>query len=120
MENSKKKKKEEKEVVERQHCNTWGYRNPDEVVQDILGGIHESLLRGYYVFAYRSNEGEIKRLIVSRTGQDEGMYGMVTSGWTCIFPSVTRDGLLSLVVPDLVSKKVNKDIIEDFKYYILQ
>ena len=104
-------------VPEAEHYNVWGYSSPDEVAADISGGIHASLLSGYFVFAYRGT-GDLKRLVVTQTGPDTWMYGEVTTGWTALVPKASREALLGLVVPDLESRHVPTNIIDDFKYYI--
>lgn len=125
MENTKGKTRKKstattvEEPVRTEHYNTWGYQDSNEVAAEIMNGIHSSLLQGYYVFAYRGT-GDIRRLVVTRRDQDTWMYGMITTGWTCLVPRISREGLLAAVVPDLESKKVGKDIIEDFKYWIEQ
>lgn len=113
------KSKKVQETPDRQHYNVWGYSGIPEVAEDIQGGIHSSLLEGYYVFGYRGR-GDILRLVITRRDQDTWMYGMVTTGWTCLIPRTTKENLLSMVIPDLEAKKINKDIIEDLKFYVEQ
>lgn len=101
------------------HRNVWGYRDTDEVAFDIVGGIHESLLSGYFVFALKSS-GYLRRLVVTRKSEDTWMYGIVTPGWSGIVPKISREGLAEMLVPELEDSKLKKEIIEDFKYYISQ
>lgn len=102
-----------------QHRNVWGYRDTDEVAYDIIGGIHESLLSGYFVFAIRTG-GNIRRLVVTRKAEDIWMYGIVTPGWSGLIPKISREGLAEMLVPEMENSKLDKEIIEDFKYYISQ
>ena len=101
------------------HRNVWGYRDTDEVAFDIVGGIHESLLSGYFVFALKSS-GYLRRLVVTRKSEDTWMYGIVTPGWSGIIPKISREGLAEMLIPELEDSKLKKEIIEDFKYYISQ
>lgn len=116
-----KKKSETKspEEITPVHYNIYGYRDTTDVANDISGGIHSSLLSGYFVFAYRGS-GDLRRLVVTRIAQDTWMYGIVTSGWTCLMPKINREGLLEMCVSEMETRKISNNIIDDFKYFISQ
>jgi len=121
MANSKKQKTQEAPPPEREHCNIWGYPDLSAVAADISGGIHSGLLAGYFVFAYRSGgSGNIKRLVVTRSGPDTWMYGIVTQGWTGYIPKIPKEGLYGLLLDDMKADKIKPEIIEDFKYFVEQ
>ncbi len=111
------KKEDSKKKKDPEHFNIYGYGSVDEVASEIAGSIHCTLLSGAFVFAYRGT-GDLKRLVVTRTGDDTWMYGIVTTGWTGLVPKASKAELIDLVLPELVSKKTDKRVIEDFKYYI--
>jgi len=123
MEKSKKKSKTPSKsastVTPVEHYNIYGYQDASEVAVDISGGIHNSLLSGYFVFAYRGS-GDLRRIVVTRTGQDTWMYGIVTSGWTALVPKINRDGLLEMCVSEMELRKISNNIIDDFKYFVSQ
>lgn len=116
MAKSKKKTTESTSAV---HYNIYGYQDTTEVASDISGSIHDSLLSGYFVFAYRGS-GDLRRLVVTRTSQDTWMYGIITSGWTCLVPKISREGLLTMVTDELETRKIPNNIIDDFKYFVSQ
>jgi hypothetical protein len=101
------------------HYNIYGYQDTTDVANDISGSIHSSLLSGYFVFAYRGS-GELRRLVVTRIAQDTWMYGMITPGWTCLVPKISREGLLEMCVTEMETRKVPTNIIDDFKYFVSQ
>ena len=101
------------------HYNIYGYQDATEVAAEISGRIHSSLLSGYFVFAYRSS-GDLRRVVVTRTSQDTWMYGIVTTGWTCLVPKISREGLLTMVGDEMETRKIPNNIIDDFKYFASQ
>ena len=101
------------------HYNIYGYLNTDEVASDISGSIHSSLLSGYFIFAYRGS-GDLRRIVVTRATKDIWMYGIVTSGWTCLVPKISREGLIEMCVSEMETRKIPINIIDDFKYFISQ
>ena len=119
MAKSKKKPETKQTQPEVPHYNIYGYQDANEVAAEISGSIHNSLLSGYFVFAYRSS-GDLRRLVVTRTAQDTWMYGIVTPGWTALIPKISREGLLTMVTDEMETRKVPNNIIDDFKYFVLQ
>ena len=101
------------------HYNIYGYLDATEVANDISGSIHNLLLSGYFIFAYRGS-GDLRRLVVTRTAQDTWMYGIITPGWTCLVPKISREGLLEMCVTEMEIRKIPINIIDDFKYFVSQ
>ena len=101
------------------HYNIYGYLDATEVANDISGSIHSLLLSGYFIFAYRGS-GDLRRLVVTRTAQDTWMYGIITPGWTCLVPKISREGLLEMCVSEMEIRKIPINIIDDFKYFVSQ
>ena len=121
MAKSKKKPEISKQTTSEatKHYNIYGYQDADEVALDISSGIHSSLLKGYFVFAYRGS-GDLRRLVVTRTGQDTWMYGIITPGWTELVSRINQEGLLEMCVSKMETCKIPINIIDDFKYFISQ
>lgn len=104
---------EEKVVLK----NCWGWSNIEQAAQDVFYSVHSSLLSGSYVFGYR-NTGQtnspLLQAVVVRFDKDIFGLGVITQGYTYLFPRIPLRYLESEFVEDLKKWKVEKEIIETF------
>lgn len=111
----------------------WGWDTTMEVARSIWGSIHDTLLHGDLVFAYRPLSDKGNRLIqlvivhnfhIDSSGlQDIKVYddygvGYITSGYTALLPHVPLRYLKDEMSGYLEEWKINKEILNTYKAII--
>lgn len=114
------------QIKEDQVIVGWGDAN--EVASSIWSSIHNSLLSGKLVFAYKPyKESELTQLVVVRNLKNDTYgrvmdkdyaVGMMTSGFSMLLPHVPLEYLENDLVNDMNKYKVDKETIETFKKFI--
>lgn len=101
-----------------QVCGAW--KNADEVASDIWCSIHNSLLEGQLVFAYKSTTPgtDLTQLVVVKNQDETFGVGLMTSGHTELLPRVPFKYLENNVRTDLKNYKVPKSVIDNYNYMI--
>lgn len=121
----------EEELRQIQQMRVFGFESSMQVARELMGSIHENLLRGDLVFAYRSNSSSNKTplfqvVVVNdlRQGTDGNIYStdkfsisIITSGYTAYLPHMPIE-YLGEVEKDLVEGKAEQKIIENFKLIV--
>lgn len=105
--------KELKEIV-------IGWKNSSQVAEDIWGSIHQSLLSGKLVFAYRSNESSSNLLQIIIVINSNGTYsiGLITTGYSVLLPDMPKDYLSDVLLNDLKKFKIDKEILKIYEQII--
>ena len=118
----------EEELNKIKGMRIFGYEDSMQVARSIMGNIHENLLRGDLIFAYRStttsNKSPLFQVVVVndlKYGNDGRPYptslfsvSLITAGYSAYIPHMPVD-YLDEVVGDLEEGKADKKIIENFK-----
>ena len=121
-------KPSEEELNRIKGMRIFGYEDSMQVARSIMGSIHESLLHGDLIFAYRStatsNKSPLFQVVVVndlKYGEDGRTYptllfsvSLITAGYSAYIPHMPVD-YLDEVVGDLEEGKADKKIIENFK-----
>ena len=121
-------KPSEEELNRIKGMRIFGYEDSMQVARSIMGSIHENLLRGDLIFAYRStatsNKSPLFQVVVVndlKYGNDGRTYptklfsvSLITAGYSAYIPHMPVD-YLDEVVGDLEEGKADKKIIENFK-----
>ena len=111
-----------------QHMRIFGFNDSMQVAKILMGSIHENLLRGDLIFAYRStamsNKTSLYQVVVVnelKYGEDGIIYptplfsiSMINAGYTAYIPHMPVDYLDEVLV-DLEEGKVDKKVIDSFK-----
>lgn len=121
---------EEKTMPEEkiQHMRIFGFDDSMQVAKILMGSIHENLLRGDLIFAYRSTAMSNKTSLYQVVVVNELKYGgdgiiyptslfsisMINAGYTAYIPHMPVDYLDEVIV-DLEEGKVDKKVIDSFK-----
>ena len=103
----------------------FGWKDSNEVANDVYDSVHSSLLGGYLLFGYKGS-GELSRVIVvtdidpitRNVIGNSYSVGTITKGYTALIPHVPIDYLEKEVLLDLKNYKVDKKIIESFEKLI--
>jgi hypothetical protein len=139
MEKTKKTKKitpaetkvTEEEVQKIQQMRVFGFEDSMQVARGLMGSIHENLLHGDLIFAYRStattNKTPLFQVVVVNDlnyRNDGQVYptslfsvSLITTGYSAYIPHMPVD-YLDEVVGDLEEGKADKKIIENFKIIV--
>ena len=115
------------------YCQTvyGGWNNVDECASAVWSSIHSSLLEGELIFAYKSTSGKselqqfvlVKNLLGKkadeygnlRTYEKTGYsLGMITSGFSVLYPYIPEKYLLDTGLEDLKKYKVPADVIKAY------
>lgn len=105
----------------------WGWENAMSVANDLWASIHNSLLSGDLVFAYKETKGnsEFSQIVIVQnknlnpmTGEYDFGVGIVTTGYTSLLPHVPYAYLEDIILEDLKKYKVDKSILEIYKQII--
>ena len=121
-------KPSEEELNRIKGMRIFGYEDSMQVARGLMGSIHENLLRGDLIFAYRStatsNKSPLFQVVVVndlKYGNDGRTYptklfsvSLITAGYSAYIPHMPVD-YLDEVVGDLEEGKADKKIIENFK-----
>ena len=127
---------EEKEKMEEnndvQYYQTvYGWNNIDECASAVWSSIHSSLLDGELIFAYKSTSGksELQQFVLVKNlvGKSSDVYGniqnykktgyalgMITSGFSVLYPYLPEKYLLETGLDDLKKYKVPADVIKAY------
>jgi hypothetical protein len=109
----------------------YGFEDSMSVARSLMGSIHENLLKGDLIFAYRStsssNKTPLCQIVVVNELREENTGGMfrlvptnlfsvsiITSGYTAYIPHMPI-GYLDEITAELENGKAEKKIIETFK-----
>ena len=101
----------------------YGWPSVDKAAEEIYCGLHSSLLSGYPLFLYKelntTKSTLVQVVVVKNLGEDVSDYGVgiITSGYTMLYPHIGYDYLVRLT-DDLLAWKVDKKIIETYKEII--
>lgn len=101
----------------------FGWGDVEKAAADIYCSLHRSLLEGTPLFLYKNtnSKSDLGQVVVVRNIDYENKrftdYGMgiITSGYTMLYPHVGKEYLSTELVSDLEKWKVDKKIIETFK-----
>lgn len=121
-------KPSEEELNRIKGMRIFGYEDSMQVARGLMGSIHENLLHGDLIFAYRStatsNKSPLFQVVVVndlKYGNDGRTYptklfsvSLITAGYSAYIPHMPVD-YLDEVVGDLEEGKADKKIIENFK-----
>ena len=124
-------KPSEEELNRIKGMRIFGYEDSMQVARSIMGSIHENLLHGDLIFAYRStatsNKSPLFQVVVVndlKYGNDGRTYStklfsvsLITAGYSAYIPHIPVD-YLDDVVGDLEEGKADKKIIENFKLIV--
>jgi len=124
-------KPSEEELNRIKGMRIFGYEDSMQVARSIMGSIHENLLHGDLIFAYRStatsNKSPLFQVVVVndlKYGNDGRTYptklfsvSLITAGYSAYIPHMPVD-YLDEVVGDLEEGKADKKIIENFKLIV--
>jgi hypothetical protein len=124
-------KPSEEELNRIKGMRIFGYEDSMQVARSIMGSIHENLLHGDLIFAYRStatsNKSPLFQVVVVndlKYGNDGRTYptklfsvSLITAGYSAYIPHMPVD-YLDEVVGDLEEGKADKKIIENFKIIV--
>lgn len=131
LENNKEAPEEKKmsqadyEFLER--SRVWGWENAMNVANDLWASIHNTLLQGDLVFAYKETKSnsELSQIVIvqnrnlnPQTGGLDFGVGMVTTGYTSLLPHVPYAYIEDIILDDLKKYKVDKNILEIYKQII--
>ena len=111
----------------------YGFEDSMSVARTLFGSIHETLLHGDLIFAYRntstSNKKDLFQVVVVNdlvTNEQLGVYrapspfytvSIITSGYTALLPHMPI-GYLDEVASELEEGKVEKNIVANFREII--
>jgi len=124
-------KPSEEELNRIKGMRIFGYEDSMQVARGLMGSIHENLLHGDLIFAYRStatsNKSSLFQVVVVndlKYGNDGRTYptklfsvSLITAGYSAYIPHMPVD-YLDEVVGDLEEGKADKKIIENFKIIV--
>lgn len=109
----------------------YGWNNIDECASAVWSSIHSSLLDGELIFAYKSTSGksELQQFVLVKNllGKSSDVYGntqnykktgyalgMITSGFSVLYPYLPEKYLLETGLDDLKKYKVPADVIRAY------
>lgn len=100
----------------------YGWPSVDRAAEEIYCSLHSSLLSGFPLFLYKelgtAKSGLLQAVVVKNLGSEDNYgVGIITSGYTMLYPHVGYSYLESLV-GDFIAWKVEKKIIETYKEII--
>ena len=114
---------EEEFTDERINQIVWGWDSVDKAAAEVFASIHRTLLEGVPVFLYKNTNTKsdlcqvvVVRNIDEQTGKlsdDYGM-GMITAGFSVLYPHLPIEYLESDLLSDLEKYKVDKKIINTY------
>ena len=128
---------EEKEKMEENNSTQFyqtvygGWGSVDECAAAVWSSIHSSLLDGELIFAYKSTSGksELQQFVLVKNlvGKNSDVYGniqnykktgyalgMITSGFSVLYPYLPEKYLLETGLDDLKKYKVPADVIKAY------
>lgn len=108
-----------------------GWNNIDECAAAVWSSIHSSLLDGELIFAYKSTsaKSELQQFVLVKNllGKDADIYGMpknykktgyalgmITSGFSVLYPYLPEKYLLETGLDDLKKYKVPTDVVRAY------
>lgn len=99
----------------------YGFEDSIQAAKSLMGSIHENLLRGDLVFAYRSSSNKFQIVIVNdlnweggnRIKTDKFSISIMTPGYSAYLPHMPLP-YLEEIKKDLAEWKAEKKIIEDY------
>ena len=112
---------------ERARQIVYGWENIEKAAADIYNSLHRSLLEGYPIFLYRntSQKSDLIQVVVVRNYDDQSNaliddygVGMITAGFTMLYPHIQKEYLETDLLSDLEKYKVEKKIIDTYKQII--
>lgn len=103
-----------------------GWSSVEDCAATVWASIHSSLLDGELVYAYRNTSGksDLQQLVIvknlDRNGKSGIGYslGMITTGFTVLYPLVEYNYLIDDVIGDMKKYKLDKSVIENYRYVI--
>ena len=111
-----------------------GWKSVDDCACSVWGSIHSSLLQGELVYAYRRTDTKsdlIQLVIVKNLPQYDQItgkeipgsswgysLGMMTTGFTVLYPRLPIEYLESDVLVDMKKYKVDKELIDTYTQII--
>ena len=105
----------------------WGWESVDKAAADVFASIHRTLLDGVPVFLYKNTttKSDLIQVVAVKnlnevTGELTGDYGvgMITAGFSVLYPHIPLEYLESDLLADLEKYKVDKKIIDTYKNII--
>ena len=112
---------------ERARQIVYGWENIEKAAADIYNSLHRSLLEGYPIFLYRntSQKSDLVQIAVVRNYDyqtnkllDDYGVGMITAGFTMLYPHIQKEYLETDLLADLEKYKIDKKIIDTYKQII--
>lgn len=97
-----------------------GWNSPEEAAQGVWCSIHSSLLKGELIFGYKNNKGDsdTQQLVIVRNQDNTYGIGHITSGYTALLPAMSKDYLETILLEDLKTAKLGKNVLETLKNII--
>lgn len=116
------RKMSEDEFKRMQEMNIIGWNNAMDCANDIWNSIHNSLLKGNLVFAYKSTDSksEFGQIVVVQNVNQyhDFAVGVMLSTYTMLLPHVPFEYLETTVLDDFKKYKVGTNIQEIYKKVI--
>jgi hypothetical protein len=97
----------------------WGWHSVEEAAADLYSSLHRDLLNGRPLFLYKnttSGKSDLIQVVVVESTKNPNDYalGVVTTGYSYLYPHVGKDYLISELIVDLTKWKIDKKIIEEY------
>ncbi len=105
----------------------FGWENDMKVAETVWGSIHNDLLNGNLVFAYRSSTqgSKLGQIVIVRnidfnTGKPLDTFGVgyITSGYSALLPHVPLEYLKEEIASYLEDWKIDKNILGTYRAII--
>lgn len=102
----------------------FGWNSVEDAAKDVYYSMHRTLLEGKPVFLYKATnlKSELCQVVVVKNiSPDQGYgVGIITSGWTALYPKVPYEFLEGDLHRDLVKWKVEGDVVKVYDQIINQ
>lgn len=100
----------------------FGWQSIDEAARDVYNSLHSHLINGTPVFLYKATnlKSELIQVVVVKGMIDNGIYsvGIITNGWTAMYPKVSIEYLETTLLEDLKKWKVEGSVISMYEQLI--
>lgn len=122
----------EQPIIDATDQYVFGWESAEKVASDIWASVHNTLLNGILIFAYRptNNGTDLVQIVVTKniryevgpgkfTDGDGYAVGMITTGFSMLLPKVPIEYLESDLFDDLKKYKVDKNILDTYRQIII-
>jgi hypothetical protein len=97
----------------------YGWNDINEVALSVWSSLHDILLSGNLIFAYRGKD--ISQLIVvddAILGSNSYSFGIITNDYTMLVPHMPLEYVREEILSELKNHKVDTNIIKTFEYIV--